>query len=136
MTEHIISVDASATVGESMKIMASHNIRWDFTMTPFRSIQQQAEPKFLSSRHLPVLEHNQLVGVVSMRELVKKVTICKNARSAGMSLLNDGTTNINSSWLPPYQVAEYHEKHISYLMAQIQRMAVAVSHGPVGKQSS
>jgi len=113
MTEHIISVDASATVGESMKIMASHNIR-----------------------HLPVLEHNQLVGVVSMRELVKKVTICKNARSAGMSLLNDGTTNINSSWLPPYQVAEYHEKHISYLMAQIQRMAVAVSHGPVGKQSS
>mmetsp|Transcript_43562 Transcript_43562/g.170535 ORF Transcript_43562/g.170535 Transcript_43562/m.170535 type:complete len:83 (+) Transcript_43562:434-682(+) len=82
MTEHIISVDASATVGESMKIMASHNIR-----------------------HLPVLEHNQLVGVVSMRELVKKV-------------------------------AEYHEKHISYLMAQIQRMAVAVSHGPVGKQSS
>eukprot|EP00189_Rhodosorus_marinus_P008151 CAMPEP_0184753518 /NCGR_PEP_ID=MMETSP0315-20130426/44144_1 /TAXON_ID=101924 /ORGANISM="Rhodosorus marinus, Strain UTEX LB 2760" /LENGTH=203 /DNA_ID=CAMNT_0027232899 /DNA_START=232 /DNA_END=843 /DNA_ORIENTATION=+ len=77
MTKHIISVDASATVGESMKIMASHNIR-----------------------HLPVLENNQLVGVVSMRELVKKV-------------------------------AEYHERHISYLMAQIQRMAIVVSTSPL-----
>eukprot|EP00188_Purpureofilum_apyrenoidigerum_P005742 Plantae.Rhodophyta-Purpureofilum_apyrenoidigerum.ctg7822.p1 GENE.Plantae.Rhodophyta-Purpureofilum_apyrenoidigerum.ctg7822~~Plantae.Rhodophyta-Purpureofilum_apyrenoidigerum.ctg7822.p1 ORF type:complete len:206 (+),score=33.46 Plantae.Rhodophyta-Purpureofilum_apyrenoidigerum.ctg7822:252-869(+) len=75
MTKDIISVDATSTVGESMRIMASHNIR-----------------------HLPVLQNNELVGVVTMRELVRKV-------------------------------AETHERQVSYLMAQIERMAIVIGEG-------
>mmetsp|Transcript_7451 Transcript_7451/g.22643 ORF Transcript_7451/g.22643 Transcript_7451/m.22643 type:complete len:196 (+) Transcript_7451:37-624(+) len=82
MTKDIISVDATSTVGESMRVMASHNIR-----------------------HLPVLQNNELVGVVSMRELVRKV-------------------------------AETHERQVSYLMAQIERMAIVIGENSRSSDSA
>ncbi len=50
MTRHPVTVDASATVGECMAIMSHNNFR-----------------------HLPVTDEGELVGVLSIRDLVDQV---------------------------------------------------------------
>ena len=50
MTEKVITVSAEYKINDCMKIMSEHQIR-----------------------HLPILAHNQLVGIISIRDVVKEM---------------------------------------------------------------
>jgi CBS domain-containing protein len=68
MSSPVIAVSPQHTIGECMKIISDHHIR-----------------------HLPVLEHEQLVGMISIRDLVNWIISAQNETIRHLEAYISGT---------------------------------------------